>query len=81
MLGVRGRDSASACGGLGACAEAAVQPAPSFALHGGLRTRRARPCFGAASDGYLGRIIRKVMPFLKFGRLWEGIFRVRSFRK
>ena len=40
MLGVGGRDSGSACGRLGACAEAAMEPAPSFALHGELRTRR-----------------------------------------
>ena len=81
VLGVGGRDSGSACGRFGASAETTVQPTPAFALDGELRTRCARACFGAASNGGLGRIIHRLMSFSKFGRLWEGIFLIRSFRK
>ena len=73
VFGVCGGDSGSACGRLGARTQTTVQPTPSFAFHRELRTRRARACFGAASNGCLGRIIDRVMSFLKFGCLREGV--------
>ena len=52
-----------------------MEPAPSFALPGEIRTRHARACLRAASNGCLGRIIHRLMSFSKFGRLREGVGR------
>ncbi len=64
VLGVGGRDGGSAFGRLGTCIQATVQPTPAFTLYRELRTRHARACLSAATNGCLGRIIHKVMSFL-----------------
>ena len=73
VLGVCGRDSGSACGRFRSCTETTVQPTPAFTLDGELRTRRIRASLGAAPKGCLGRIIHRLMYFLKTWCPREGV--------
>ena len=50
-----------------------MEPTPAFTLYRELRTRHARARLSAAFSWCLSRIIHRLLSFLKFGCLREGV--------